>query len=140
MATSTTSQHGMGSAKDAAAGGVTVFAAVMLFIAGAMDFCRGLMAVLEDDVFLRTPDYTFQFDLTAWGWIHLILGVVAVAVSLGLFVAMKWARVLGVVLAVLIMIGNFLSIPYYPFWSLTLIALDALVIWGLCTVKRDTLI
>ncbi|WP_425836975.1 DUF7144 family membrane protein [Streptomyces fractus] len=139
MATSTTSQHGMGSAREAAAGGLTIFAAVMLFIAGSMDFCRGLMAVLKDDVFLKTRDYTFQFDLTSWGWIHLILGAVAVIVSFGLFVAMKWARVLGVVLAVLIMIGNFLSIPYYPFWSLTLIAMNMLVIWGLCVVKTDTL-
>ncbi|WP_306317415.1 MULTISPECIES: hypothetical protein [unclassified Streptomyces] len=138
MATSTTSRHGMGSAKEAAAGGLTIFAAVMLFIAGTMDFCRGLMAVLEDKVFLNTRDYTFEFDLTAWGWIHLILGAVAVVVSFGLFVAVKWARILGVVLAALIMIGNFLSIPYYPFWSLTLIAIDALVIWGLCVVKRDT--
>ncbi|MGY0488087.1 DUF7144 family membrane protein [Streptomyces sp. WG-D5] len=138
MATSTSSQHGMGSAKEAAAGGLTIFAAVMLFIAGSMDFCRGLMAVLEDKVFLSTPEYVFEFDLTTWGWIHLILGAIAVVVSLGLFVAMKWARVLGVVLAVLIMIGNFLSIPYYPFWSLTLIAINALVIWGLCVVKRDT--
>ncbi|MFI5662505.1 hypothetical protein [Streptomyces sp. NPDC051684] len=139
MATSTTSQHGMGSAKEAAAGGLTVFAAVMLFISGSMGFCRGLMAVLKDNVFLRTPDYTFEFDLTAWGWIHMVLGAVAVAVSFGLFVAMKWARILGVILAVLILIGNFLSIPYYPFWSLTLIAINALVIWGLCVVKRDTL-
>ncbi|MFF3491749.1 hypothetical protein ACFYWS_10410 [Streptomyces sp. NPDC002795] len=139
MATSTTAQHGMGSAKEAAAGGLTVFAAVMLFIAGIMDFCRGLMAVLKDNVFLRTPDYTFEFDLTAWGWIHMMLGIVAVIVSFGLFVAMKWARILGVLLAVLIMIGNFLSIPYYPFWSLTLIAINVLVIWGLCVVKRDTL-
>ncbi|MCX4830785.1 hypothetical protein OG746_18815 [Streptomyces sp. NBC_01016] len=139
MATSTTSQHGMGGAREAAAGGLTIFAAVMLFIVGTMGFFRGLMAILKDNVFLSTPDYTFQFDLTTWGWIHLLLGIVAVLVSFGLFVAMKWARVLGVALAVLIMIGNFLSIPYYPFWSLTLIAMNALVIWGLCVVKRDTL-
>ncbi|WP_327664621.1 MULTISPECIES: DUF7144 family membrane protein [unclassified Streptomyces] len=139
MATSTTSQHGMGGAREAAAGGLTIFAAVMLFIVGTMGFFRGLMAILEDKVFLSTPEYTFQFDLTTWGWIHLLLGIVAVVVSFGLFVAMKWARVLGVVVAVLVMIGNFLSIPYYPFWSLTLIAMNALVIWGLCVVKRDTL-
>lgn len=139
MATSTTSQHGMGGAREAAAGGLTIFAAVMLFIVGTMGFFRGLMAILEDKVFLVTPEYTFQFDLTTWGWIHLLLGIVAVVVSFGLFVAMKWARVLGVVVAVLVMIGNFLSIPYYPFWSLTLIAMNALVIWGLCVVKRDTL-
>ncbi|WP_338693901.1 hypothetical protein V2W30_04765 [Streptomyces sp. Q6] len=139
MATSTGSQHGAGTAKAAAAAGLTIFAAVMLFISGSMDFCRGLMAVLEDKVFLTTPDYVFEFDLTTWGWIHLILGVVAVVVSLGLFATMKWARILGIVLAGLLIIANFLSIPYYPLWSLTLIAIDGFVIWGLCVVRKDTL-
>ncbi|MFJ8822540.1 hypothetical protein ACIREE_12220 [Streptomyces sp. NPDC102467] len=138
MATSTTSHQRSGAAQ-AAAGGLTIFAAVMLFIAGSMAFCRGLMAVLNDDVFLNTPNYVFKFDLTTWGWVHLIFGVVAVVVSFGLFVAQKWARVLGVVIASLLIIANFLSIPYYPLWSLTLIALSGFVIWGLCAVQRDTL-
>ncbi|MEU6390490.1 hypothetical protein [Streptomyces sp. NPDC046939] len=139
MATSTTPHHRT-SAKEAAAGGLTVFAAVMLFISGILAFCRGLMGVLKDDVFLATRDYVFQFDLTAWGWIHMLIGAIAVAVSLGLFAAVKWARVLGVALAGLLIIANFLSIPYYPFWSLTLIALNGFIIWALCVVRRDTLI
>ncbi|MYW63353.1 hypothetical protein GTY65_04565 [Streptomyces sp. SID8379] len=138
MATSTSSHHQSG-AKAAAAGGLTVFAAVLLFISGSMDFCRGLMAVLEDQVFLRTPNYVFEFDLTTWGWIHLVLGAIAVVVSIGLFVAMTWARVIGVILAGLMIIANFLSIPYHPLWSLTLIAMDGFIIWALCVVRRDTL-
>ncbi|MFI1681447.1 MULTISPECIES: hypothetical protein [unclassified Streptomyces] len=137
MATSTPVHHRSSSTAQAAAAGLTVFAAVMLMIAGIMGFIRGLMAVLEDDVFLTTRDYVFQFDLTSWGWIHLILGVVAIGVSAGLFVAMAWARVLGVIIAGLLMIANFLSIPYYPFWSLTLIAVNGFIIWGLCVVRRE---
>ncbi|MEU5685129.1 DUF7144 family membrane protein [Streptomyces venezuelae] len=137
MATSTPVHHRTSSTAQAAAAGLTVFAAVMLMIAGIMGFIRGLMAVLEDDVFLTTRDYVFQFDLTSWGWIHLILGVVAIGVSAGLFVAMAWARVLGVIIAGLLMIANFLSIPYYPFWSLTLIAVNGFIIWGLCVVRRE---
>ncbi|WP_372350679.1 hypothetical protein [Streptomyces sp. KL116D] len=139
MTTSDTTHHRPGTAKAAAAGGLTIFAAVMLFITGTMGFCRGLMAVLEDKVFLRTPEYVFEFDLTSWGWIHIVLGAIAVVVSCGLFVAMKWARVCGVIIAGLLIIANFLSVPYYPLWSLTLIALNGFVIWGLCVVKRDTL-
>ncbi|WP_371525274.1 hypothetical protein OG302_03290 [Streptomyces sp. NBC_01283] len=139
MTTSTTHDRGSTTAKAVAAGGLTIFAAVMLFISGSMDFCRGLMAALEDKVFLNTPDYVFEFDLTTWGWIHMLFGAVAVIVSLGLLVAMKWARVMGVIIAALMVIANFLSIPYYPLWSLTLIALDGFVIWGLCVVKKETL-
>ncbi|MET8687715.1 hypothetical protein ABZV77_26230 [Streptomyces sp. NPDC004732] len=137
MATSTPVHHRSSSTAQAAAAGLTVFAAVMLMIAGILGFIRGLMAVLEDKVFLSTPDYVFQFDLTTWGWIHLILGVVAIGVSAGLFQAMAWARVLGIIIAGLLMIANFLSIPYYPFWSLTLIAVNGFVIWGLCVVRRE---
>ncbi|MBO1332145.1 hypothetical protein [Streptomyces sp. VRA16 Mangrove soil] len=138
MATSAGS-HPRSDVKMAAAGGLTIFAAVMLFISGSLDFCRGLMAVLEDKVFLSTPNYVFEFDLTSWGWIHIVLGAIAVIVSFGLFVAMKWARILGVILAGLLIIANFLSIPYHPLWSLTLIAMDGFIIWALCVVQRDTL-
>ncbi|MCX4994804.1 hypothetical protein OG739_19025 [Streptomyces longwoodensis] len=119
------------------AGGLTAFAAVLLFIAGILDFFRGIMAIADDDVYLSTPNYVFKFDLTSWGWIQLILGVIAMAVSAGLFTRATWARVVGVGIAALLIIANFLSIPYYPFWSLTLIALYAFVIWALCVVRRE---
>ncbi|WP_055530387.1 DUF7144 family membrane protein [Streptomyces graminilatus] len=136
MAT-TTSPHHHSPGAMAAAGGLTVFAAVLLFIAGILDLFRGIMAIAEDDVFVHTPNYVFKFDLTSWGWIQLALGAIAMIVSLGLFSTATWARVVGVGIAGLLIIANFLSIPYYPVWSLTLIALYAFVIWALCVVKRD---
>ncbi|MEU3255713.1 hypothetical protein [Streptomyces sp. NPDC006997] len=120
---------------QAAAGGLTVFAAVLLFIAGILDLFRGIMAIADDDVYVSTPNYIFQFDLTSWGWIQLVLGVIAMSVSLGLFSRATWARVVGVGIAGLLIIANFLSIPYYPVWSLILIALYAFVIWALCVVR-----
>jgi len=119
------------------AGGLTVFAAVMLLIAGALNIFRGISAIAEDDVFVRTPNYVFKFDLTSWGWIHLALGVVAVGVGLGLLTRAFWARILGVAVASLLIIANILSNPYYPFWSIVVIAICGFVIWGLCTVRRD---
>ncbi|MFF3411020.1 hypothetical protein ACFYW8_33390 [Streptomyces sp. NPDC002742] len=135
MATTTT-PHRSESSK-AAAGGLVTFAAVMLFIAGFLAIFRGIMGIADDDVFVTTPNYVFKFDLTSWGWIHLILGVVAVLVSIGLFSAAVWARVVGVGIAGLLLVASFLSIPYYPVWSITLIALYAFIIWALCVVKRD---
>jgi hypothetical protein len=117
--------------------GLTAFAAVMLMIAGVLDICRGVMAIAEDDVFVTTRNYVFEFDLTGWGWVHLALGAVAVRVSLGLFQASLWARVGGIAIAGLIIIANFLSLPYYPVWSIVMIAFSAFIIWALCVVKRD---
>jgi hypothetical protein len=136
MATTATPHHRSPGTLTAAAG-LTVFAAVMLFIAGFLDIFRGIMAIAEDDVFVSTPNYVFKFDLTSWGWIHLALGVISVIVGLGLFATATWARVGGVAIAALLIIANFLSIPYYPVWSLTLIAMFAFVIWALCVVRRD---
>ncbi|WP_371477533.1 hypothetical protein [Kitasatospora sp. NBC_00315] len=119
------------------AGGLAGFAAVMLLLAGSLAVLRGIMGIAEDDVFVSTPNYVFKFDLTSWGWIHLVLGVIAIAVAAGLFKRALWARVIGVAVAVLLIIANFLSIPYYPAWSVTVMAVCAFVIWGLCVVRPD---
>ncbi len=119
------------------AGGLTVFAAVMLGITGVVGIFRGIMAIAEDDVFLTTPNYVFQFDLTGWGWIHLVLGAVALAVSFGLYKVSMWARVAGVAIAAVVIVANFLSLPYYPAWSILMIAMSGFVIWALCVVKPD---
>ncbi|MGN9758199.1 DUF7144 family membrane protein [Streptomyces sp. SD31] len=123
--------------EQAWAGGLTAFAAVMLAIAGLLDIFRGIMAIAEDDIFVTTRNYVFEFDLTSWGWIHLALGVVAVIVSAGLLKTAMWARVAGVAIAGLVIIANFLSLPYYPVWSVVMIAISGFVIWALCTVRRD---
>ncbi|MFC3572682.1 hypothetical protein ACFOZ0_05200 [Streptomyces yaanensis] len=135
---STAPSHGRSAGAMAAATGLTLFAAVMLFISGVLDVFRGIMAIAQDAVFLSTRNYVFRFDLTGWGWVHLVLGALAVAVSIGLFVAATWAKVLGVAIASLLIITNFLSIPYYPVWSLTLIALYGFIIWALCVSPRET--
>ncbi|WP_314219614.1 DUF7144 family membrane protein [Streptomyces zaehneri] len=124
-------------AKQHWAEGLMAFAAVTLMLAGVLDIFRGIMGIAEDDVFLSTRNYVFAFDLTGWGWIHLALGAVAVIVSMGLFQSATWARVAGVAIAGLIVIANFLSLPYYPVWSVVMIAFSGFIIWALCVVKPD---
>ncbi|WP_328349905.1 hypothetical protein OG828_03080 [Streptomyces sp. NBC_00457] len=119
------------------AGGLTVFAAVMLMIGGVLDILRGIAAIAEDDVFVTTQDYVFEFDLTSWGWIHLALGAVAVLIAFGLFQSAMWARVAGVAIAGLVLIANFLSLPYYPVWSVVMIAISGFIIWALCVSRDD---
>ncbi|MGW0456478.1 DUF7144 family membrane protein [Streptomyces tendae] len=116
--------------------GLAAFAAVMLFLAGLLTLFRGIMAIAEDDVFVTTPNYVFQFDLTGWGWIHLALGALAMVVSAGLLKTATWARVTGVAIAGLVIIANFLSLPHYPVWSVVMITISGFIIWALCVMKR----
>ncbi|MGW1715900.1 DUF7144 family membrane protein [Streptomyces sp. NPDC002156] len=126
-------------AKQEWASGLTAFAAVMLFLVGLLDIFRGIMAIAEDDIFLTTRNYVFEFDLTGWGWVHLALGAIAVIVSFGLFGTATWARVAGVAIAGLVIIANFLSLPYYPVWSVVMITISGFIIWALCVVRRGSL-
>ncbi|GAB3173232.1 DUF7144 family membrane protein [Streptomyces incanus] len=119
--------------------GLTVFAGVMLFLVGLLDILRGIMAIAKDDIFVTTPHYVFEFDLTGWGWIHLVLGAVAMIVSIGLLWTVAWARVAGVAIAGLVIIANFLSLPYYPVWSVVTITISVFIIWALCVVPRGNL-
>lgn len=116
----------------AAASGWLVFGAIMLIFAGLLALGQGISAIRNDQVFVVTQNYAFAFDLTGWGWVHAIVGAVAVIAGVALFTGAMWARVTGVVLAGLSLIANFLWLPYYPVWAVTLIILDALVIWALC--------
>lgn len=126
------------SAKRQWAEGLTVFAAVTLMIAGVLAILRGIMGIAEDNVFVTTQNYIFKFDLTAWGWTHFALGVLAVLISLGLAREAGWARAAGVVVAGLVVIANFLSLPYYPVWSVVMIAFSGFIIWALCVSRSGT--
>ncbi|MGW6545229.1 DUF7144 family membrane protein [Streptomyces massasporeus] len=127
------------SAKQQWATGLAAFAAVMLFLAGLLAVFRGVMAIAEDDIFVTTRDYVFEYDLTGWGWIHLALGAIALIVTVGLFRMSMWGRVAGVAIAGLVVIANFLSLPQYPVWSVVMIALSGIIIWALCVVRADNL-
>ena len=111
--------------------GFIVFAAVMMMMTGVFQALAGLVAIFENEFYVATRNYLFQFDATSWGWIHLILGVIVALAGFALLSGATWARVVGITLAVLSAIANFLFIPYYPFWSLLIIALDVFVIWAL---------
>ncbi|MFD9935179.1 hypothetical protein ACFWZ6_18790 [Streptomyces massasporeus] len=127
------------SAKQQWATGLAAFAAVMLFLVGLLAVFRGVSAIAEDDVFVTTRSYVFEYDLTGWGWIHLVLGVIALIVTVGLFRLSMWGRVAGVAIAGLVIIANFLSLPQYPVWSVVMIALSGFIIWALCVVRADNL-
>ena len=118
--------------------GMTTFAGVMLIIAGAFNVIQGLVALFQNEVYVAGREYVFAFDLTAWGWTHLIVGAVVAAAGFAVLSGQVWGRSVGVAVAVLSMLANFLFVPYYPVWSLLIIALDFFVIWALIAYKRDS--
>lgn len=111
--------------------GGTVFAGVMLLLIGLFHAVAGLVALVDDEFYVVTANYTFEFDVTAWGWIHLIGGIVVALAGIGVFSGSTWSRVTGIVVAVVSILVNFFFLPYYPWWSLLMIALGVWVIWAL---------
>jgi hypothetical protein len=103
----------------------------MFVLIGVFEVIAGLVAIFDDDFYVLTQNYTFDLDTTAWGWIHLILGILLILVGYFLFAGATWAGVAAIVLAVLAAVENFFFIPYYPFWSILVIALCVWVIWAL---------
>ena len=113
-----------------AAGGIT-FAATMAALVGTFQIVQGLVAVFNDEFYVVTRNYTFDLDVSAWGWIHVLIGVLMLAVAFGLFARALWAVIGGLAIAMLSALSNFFFIPYYPIWSLVLIAINLWIIWSL---------
>jgi hypothetical protein len=113
-----------------AIGGIT-FAAVAILLIGGFQVIAGLAAIIDDEFFVVGRNYAFEVDTSAWGWIHLLLGVLLLFTAWGLIALAGWAVATAVFLASLSAVANFFFIPYYPFWAILLIALDVWVIWSL---------
>ena len=121
------------------ASGLTLFAAALLVIGGVWHVFAGIAALVHDKVYLSTPEYLYSFDLTGWGWIQLLLGVLAGVAGFGILKGQTWARMVGIGFACLSMVIQFMIIPHYPIWSFLMIALDIGIIWALATYRRDPL-
>ena len=118
------------------ASGLVLFAALMMIMGGVFQVLNGLAGIIRNTVYVAAPNYVYSFDLTAWGWVHLCIGVLVGVTGAALLRGMTWARVTGIVLVSLSLINNFLFIPYYPVWSLLIIAVDFLVIWALAAYHK----
>lgn len=127
----------MDTQRSGAAVGFTMFAAFMMILIGSFHVIAGLAGIIDDQFYAVTQEWVLQFDVTTWGWIHLIAGIVVLIAGLSLFTGAVWARTVGVILATLSAIANFAWLPYYPFWSLAIIAIDIFVIWALTAHGRD---
>jgi hypothetical protein len=117
--------------------GWAAFAGIMLIIIGGMHAIAGFFGILGDDIFVKGAKYTLQLDTTTWGWIHLIGGLIVLAAGFGVFGGKIWARTVGVIVAIVSIIINFVWLPWYPFWSIIMITIGLLVIWALTVHGRE---
>jgi hypothetical protein len=109
------------------------FAAIMMLIVGAITFFEGLIAIIRDEYYVVTGKGVLLFDLTTWGWIMLLWGILLFVAGWGLYSGASWARWFTVVLASFNVLGQlgFLGSTQYPLWTLTVIALSIVVIYAL---------
>ena len=117
--------------------GLTVFAGVMMIMLGVFQAIQGVVALFNDTFYVAGQKWVFQFDITTWGWIHLIVGALVAVAGFFVFRGAVWARAVGIGIAAISAVLNFMWLPYYPFWSMVIIALDVFVIWALAGHGRD---
>lgn len=139
----TASQHtthtpDRGGLRQGFAAGASIGASILLLTVGVLSVLEGIAAVARDELFVVGIDYIYEFDITTWGWIHIVLGAILIVAALGLMTGTTWGRVLAIAVAALSILANFLWLPYYPWWSTLVIALNIVVIWAIATWRPQT--
>ena len=132
--TSETMKHGTGAGGRHAEGhgyGLVLFASVLLLIVGCFNLIYGIAAIANSHVFTANAHYVFG-DLRTWGWITLIIGALQLLAAGGVLMGNQLARWFGVLVLGLSAIDQMFFLPAYPFWSLMIIAVDVVALYGLC--------
>jgi len=110
--------------------GLVLFASILLVVVGCFNVIEGIAAIANSHVFVANAHYVFG-NLKAWGWVTLILGILQLLAALGVLAGNQPARWFAVVVLGLNAIDQMFFIPAYPFWALTIIAMDIVALYGL---------
>jgi hypothetical protein len=118
--------------------GFIVFGGIMLMMLGGFQVMQGFVAILRDEYYHVTrTGLLITMDYTAWGWTHLVIGLIAVVAGIGILAGQMWARVIGVIIAVFSALANLAFLSAYPIWSTIVIATDVLIIYALVAHGRE---
>lgn len=117
--------------------GPSLFAGAALMLSGPLSILMGAAGIAHGTVF-SSPQYAYSFDLAPWGWIHLVVGIALVIAGLGVLAHKSWGRAAGATTAGISLITQFMFIPYYPAWSITVMTLDLLIVWALTRFHPGT--
>ena len=113
------------------------FAGVLLLVTSAFDVLQGIAAIANEDLYAAGTEYLYKLNVSGWGWVHLVLGVLGIAVAVAILRRVAWGQILGIIIAALAMLTNFAFLPLYPWWSLTIILANLLIIWALSVQLRN---
>ncbi len=116
--------------------GWVVFASFMMIMIGFFQAIVGLTAIVKDQFFVATPQALVSIDVSTWGWVHLALSILVILAGYAVMDGKVWGRTVGVVIALASAVANLAFIPYYPVWSVIVIAVDVLVIYALTVHGR----
>lgn len=122
-------------ASDAWVTGTVIFAGVVMIMVGVFQALAGVAAIVRRAFYVSAPHNLFRFDVLTWGWVHLVLGALVALAGVAVLAGQAWGRVIGIILATCSAIANFLFIPYYPLWTILIIALDVFVIFALASYR-----
>ncbi|WP_333779172.1 DUF7144 family membrane protein [Streptomyces sp. IBSBF 3136] len=117
--------------------GASSFAGILMLLSGPLSVLMGASGIAHDSLFAASR-YAYRFDLTAWGWIHLVIGVALVIAGLGVLLGQSWGRGAGVAVAAISLITQFMFVPYYPLWAIPAMTLDLLILFALTRVHIET--
>ncbi len=117
--------------------GITATAGLILMLVGVFGIIQGIVGMIDNGLYVVTNKWLFELDPTAWGWGHVVIGVVALCSGLGLFFGRVWARAVAIIVASFSVLANFAWLPYYPVWALLVIGFDLFVIWAVAVHGSD---
>jgi hypothetical protein len=118
--------------------GWIAFAGFFMIITGVLDAIQGLTAIIKDDAPIFRAGTIVILDVTQWGWVHLIFGIVLVLIGIALLNGSTFARVAAIILVGLNLISQFAGLPWYPVWGVIAIVLDMLILWALIVHGGET--
>jgi hypothetical protein len=118
--------------------GWIAFAGVIMALLGTFHVLEGIVALFKDDYFqVDRGGLTVEVDYTVWGWVHIVAGAIVATAGIFVFAGKLWARVVGVLVAMVSAIVNIGFLAAHPIWSVTMIAMSLLIIWALTVHGRE---
>jgi hypothetical protein len=119
--------------RQVVAAGASIAAGALLFTSAVLTVLQGIQALVDHKPLIIGSNYVYRFNATGWGWIHIAAGILLGIVAVGLITGAVWARFFAIFMACISIVVMFMWLPYYPWWSIIVIALDVIVIWAVAT-------
>lgn len=111
--------------------GWVYFAGMLMLILGFFSIFRGILALVKNTAYVVTPDSLIVFNYTAWGWTHIVLGIILLTAAGSAMSGRWWGRIVGSVVAALALLENLVLLPAYPIWSIVAIIISGFVLYAL---------